>query len=83
LAVSGGIPPDGPGVLGDLKFLEYHWGSAYLIGAKDGRYTADRRDGKGTLAAADRDGMCREMQADYTADPVSRDLAQDLLRDLP
>jgi hypothetical protein len=82
--VSGGIPPDGPDILGDLEFLEYHWGSAYLVAAEGGGYTADRRDGKGaTLAAADRDGLCRKIQADYIADPVSRDLARDLLRDLP
>jgi hypothetical protein len=78
--VSGGIPD----ILDDLEFLEYHWGSAYLVAAGGGGYTADRRDGKGaTLAATDRDGLCRKIQADYTADPVSRDLARDLVRDLP
>ncbi len=79
--MSGGMPPD---TAGDLEFFEHHWGSAYLFGASDDGYTADRRDGKGaTLSAADRDGLLRKIQADYTADPVSRDLAQDLLRDLP
>ncbi|HEX5295412.1 MAG TPA: hypothetical protein VFW50_00260 [Streptosporangiaceae bacterium] len=79
--MSGGTSPDGPDILGDLEFLEHHWGSAYLIGARGGGYTADRRDGKGgTLSAADRDGLMDAIQADYEADPVSRDLAQDVLR---
>ena len=73
--MSGPPPPDGTDTLGDLEFLKYHWGEAYLIGAGDGQYTADRRDGQGaTLAAADRDGLARKISADYTADPVSRDL---------
>lgn len=73
-----------PDIVGDVEFLQYHWGDAYLIAAAGGRYTADRRDGKGdTLTAPDRDGMMDKIQADYTADPVSRDVAQDFLRDLP
>jgi hypothetical protein len=72
--------PGGRDILGDLEFLGRHWGSAYDIGSGGGEYTAERRDGRGTkLAAADRDGLCRKMQADYTADPVSRDLGRDLL----
>ena len=67
--MSGGAVPggrDGTDVLGDLEFLSHHRGEAYSISATGGGYTAIRRDGKGgTLAAAD---------------PVSRDLAQDLLR---
>ena len=71
--MSGGTLPDGPDILGDLEFLEHHWGSAYLIGAEGGQYTADRRDGKGgTLAAADRDGLLDKIQADCDADPVPR-----------
>jgi hypothetical protein len=75
VAVSGGIPPDGPDILGDLEFLEHHWGPAYLVGAEDGGYTAVRRDGRGArLTAADRDGLFARIKADYTADAVSRDL---------
>lgn len=67
-----GAPPD---ILGDLEFLEHHWGSAYLIGTEGSGYSAVRRDGKGAeLAGPDRDGLIREIQADYAADPVSRDL---------
>ena len=51
-------PP--PGILGDLEFLEYNWGSAYLIGREGGQYTAVRRDGQGgTLADPRRDGLMR------------------------
>jgi hypothetical protein len=79
--VSGATPPDGPDILSDLEFLEHNWGSAYLVAARDGGYVADRRDGRGsTLAAPDRDGLCSKISADYQADPVSRDLAQDLQR---
>jgi hypothetical protein len=64
-----------PDILGDLEFLEHHWGEAYLISAGGAGYTAVRRDGRGgTLAAADRDGLSGKIQADYRADPVSRDL---------
>jgi hypothetical protein len=77
-------PEPPPDIMADLEFLRHHWGSAYLIGADGGGYTADRRDGKGaTLTAPDPDGLCCKIQADYTADPVSKDLAQDLLRDRP
>jgi hypothetical protein len=79
--VSGGMPPD---IAGDLELLEHHWGEAYSISRCGGQYTAIRRDGKGgTLAAPDRDGLDGKIRADYNADPVSRDLVQDLLRDLP
>jgi hypothetical protein len=82
--VSGGTPPDGADIVSDLEFLDHHWGEAYLIGAGGGGYTAERRDGRGaTLAAADRDALCCAIAADYGADPVSRDVARDLLRDLP
>jgi hypothetical protein len=70
----------GPDIAGDLEDLEHHWGEAYLIGREGGRYTAERRDGRGgKLTAADRDGLMDAVQADYTADPVSRDLGRDPL----
>jgi hypothetical protein len=69
--VSGGTP----GILGDLEFLEYNWGSAYLIGREDGQYTAVRRDGQGgTIADLSRDGLVRKICDDYIASPVPRDL---------
>lgn len=64
-----------PDIPGDLEFLEYHWGSAYLIGREGGQLTADRRDGQGsTLTDPERDGLRRKIAADYTARPVPRDL---------
>jgi hypothetical protein len=69
--VSGGTPD----ILGDLEYLEYHWGSAYLIGREGGQLTALRRDGRGgMLTDPDRDGLVRKIAADYTARPVPRDL---------
>jgi hypothetical protein len=76
--------PGGRDILGDLEFLGHHWGDAYVIGAEGTRYTADRRDGNGTtIAAPDRDGLMDAIKADYEASPVSRDVAQDLLRGRP
>lgn len=64
-----------PDILGDLEFLEHHWGSAYLIGRQDGQLTAEPRDGTGgTLADPDRDGLARKIAEDYAARPVPRDL---------
>jgi len=72
--VSGGTPGV-PGILDDLEYLEHHWGEAYVMGRQGGGYTAVRRDGTGgTLAAADRDRLVREIAADYAARPVPRDL---------
>lgn len=65
----------GPDIAADLEFLGHHWGEAYLFGHGAGGYAADRRDGRGrTLTAPDRDGMLREIEADYAACPVPRDL---------
>jgi hypothetical protein len=69
--VSGGTPD----ILGDLEYLEFHWGSAYLIGREGGQLTAARRDGRGgTLTDPDRDGLVRKIADDYIASPVPRDL---------
>jgi hypothetical protein len=69
--VSGG-PPD---ILGDLEFLEHHWGSAYDIRLQGGQWTARRRDGKGgTLTDRLPAGLRELIAADYRAEPVSRDL---------
>ena len=58
-----------------LSDLRWHWGGAYLIEhpAPD-EWTAQRRDGRGTLRA-DGPVLLREMiTADYTARPAPRDL---------
>jgi hypothetical protein len=64
-----------PDILDDLEFLEYHWGSAYLIGREGGHLTAVRRDGQGgTLTDPDRDRLISKIAEDYADRPVSRDL---------
>lgn len=71
----GGSPGPVPDILGDLEFL---------IAAAGGGYTAARRNGKGgTLTAPDRDGLMDKIEADYTAEPVPRDVAADTLWDVP
>jgi hypothetical protein len=58
-----------------LEDLRHHWGSAYDIGVRAGRWTARRRDGKGgTLADPLPEGLHLRIAADYEADPVPRDL---------
>jgi len=58
-----------------LEELEFHWGDAYEVAVADGMWTARRRDGKdGTLAGTGPEGLRRLIVADYTADPVPRDL---------
>jgi len=36
---------------GALDDLEFHWGSAYHIAIVDGRWTARRKDGRGSTLA--------------------------------
>jgi hypothetical protein len=59
---------------GTLDELRFHWGSAYDIGADGGVCTARRRDGKGALADPLPEGLRLQIQADYVACPVPRDL---------
>jgi len=60
---------------GALDDLEFHWGSAYHIAIVDGRWTARRKDGRGsTLADPLPEGLRQRIQADYAAMPVPRDL---------
>jgi hypothetical protein len=68
-----GLTPEDEEALADLEF---HWGGAYVIGCKaDGTWWAGRRDRIGALLTADSAEELRaEMQADYTAKPVPREL---------
>jgi hypothetical protein len=60
---------------GALAELEFHWGSAYHLAVLDGAYTARRRDGKGsTLTHPSPEGLRLQIQADYAAMRVPRDL---------
>jgi len=65
-------PPAGLDELDELDELRHHWGEAYDI---DGMCTATRKDGKGAPLADPRpEGLRKQIQADYTAMPVPRDL---------
>jgi hypothetical protein len=60
---------------GPLEEIRFHWGSAYDVGFEAGRWTAQRRDGKGgTLTDPLPEGLHLQIQADYAAMPVPRDL---------
>jgi hypothetical protein len=60
---------------GALAELEFHWGSAYHLAVLGGAYTARRRDGKGgTLTHPTPEGLRLQIQADYAAMRVPRDL---------
>ena len=41
------VPDAQPDTLGDLEFLEHHWGDAYVIGAEGPEYTALNWPGPG------------------------------------
>lgn len=65
---------DGP-VYGPLEDLRHHWEEAYDIRLDGARWTADRRDGKGsTLTDTRAAGLNEKIAADYLAAPVPRDL---------
>ena len=58
-----------------MEELEFHWRSAYDVGAAGEVYTARRRDGKGAiLADALPEGLRLRIVADYERMPVPRDL---------
>jgi hypothetical protein len=54
--------------------LRHHWDAAYEITDRPG-WRARRRDGKGGwITAPDAETLAELIRADYTADPVPRDL---------
>jgi hypothetical protein len=57
----------------ELDDLRWHWGRAYNIAhpAHD-RWIATRRDGQGTLRAADPEALREAIREDYAARPVRR-----------
>jgi len=59
---------------GALEDLRHHWGEAYKIGWRAGRWRAVRRD-DGSAVSADTPGQLLELiRADYAARPVARDV---------
>jgi hypothetical protein len=61
---------------GPLKALRWHWGSAYSISfSEPDVWTAQRRDNRATLRADDPEGLRDLILSDYSANPVSRQVA--------
>lgn len=56
----------------DLGYLKRHWGGAYLIRYRTGRWTAQRRDGKGSVEAGSPEALLDAIRADSAAAPVPR-----------
>jgi len=59
-----------------LEDLRFHWGDAYdIVGSSGVGYTARRKDGQRVpLTDPLLEGLRRQIQADYAAMPVPRDL---------
>jgi len=61
---------------GPLDDLRWHWGEAYLIHYFEPcRWVAQRRDSHATMSAESADGLRDLIYEDYTANPVSRQVA--------
>jgi hypothetical protein len=59
----------------DLAYLCHHYGEAYEINMRRGRYEARRRDDGAMLTADTADALLDLIRADYAARPVSRRIA--------
>jgi hypothetical protein len=57
-----------------IATLVWNWGEAYVISFANGLYHAERRDDGAQVHAPDPGQLDREIQADYSARPVPRDL---------
>ena len=60
----------------DLAYLIHHYGEAYEINGRRGRYEARRRDDGAVLTADSADALLDEIRADYAAHPVSRRIVE-------
>ena len=60
----------------DLAYLIHHYGEAYEINRRRGRYEARRRDDGAMLTADSADALLDLIRADYAARPVSRRIAE-------
>jgi hypothetical protein len=56
----------------DLAYLIHHYGEAYEVNMRRGRYEASRRDDGTMLTADSADALLDLIRADYAARPVSR-----------
>ena len=57
-----------------IGHLIWNWGEAYVISYANGLYHAERRDNWAQVHAPDPEQLDREIQADYAARPVPREL---------
>ena len=56
----------------NLAYLCHHYGEAYEINMRRGRYEARRRDDGTMLTADSAEALLGEIRADYAARPVPR-----------
>ncbi len=56
-----------------LADLRHHWGGAYKIGWRAGRWRAARRDDGSMVSADTAAGLLEQIRADYAARPVPRE----------
>ena len=56
----------------DLAYLCHHYGEAYEINMRRGRYEAHRRDDGTLLDASTAEGLLEKIRADYAQRPVPR-----------
>jgi hypothetical protein len=59
----------------DLAYHSHHYGEAYEIKMRRGRYEARRRDDGAALTADSAEDLLDLIRADYVAHPVSRRIA--------
>jgi hypothetical protein len=57
----------------NLAYLCHHYGEAYEVNMRRGRYEARRRDDGTVLTADSADALLDVIRADYAARPVPRD----------
>jgi len=56
----------------DLAYLVHHYGEAYEVNVRRGRYEARRRDDGTMLTADSADALLDLIRADYASRPVPR-----------
>jgi hypothetical protein len=59
----------------NLPYLIHHYGEAYEINMRRGRYEARRRDDGSVLTADSVGALLDLIRADYSARPVPRDVS--------
>ena len=60
----------------NLAYLCHHYGEAYEVNMRRGRYEARRRDDATVLTADSADALLVLIRADYAERPVSRRIAE-------